>query len=523
VKPTTRTIAAIAVALLLSPAHSFGQNAKPAPAGAHPGEGTPKVELFLGYSYLRAVPLLAAGNRMETLNGGSTSIAFNLNRYFGVVGDFGGFNATELELTGAGANPAGVNNASGNALTYLAGPRLSFRKYDRVTPFAQVLVGGIHASAVTLSGCTGVLCTPLPMENAIAFTAGGGLDIKVQRHLAIRAIQAEYMATRFANLSTGYRQIQNDMRLSSGLVLRFGGERAALPVSYSCSVTPASVMSGEPASVTGTALNLNPKKTATYAWTTDGGTINGTTATASIVTAAPGTYTVHGHVSEGTRPGQSADCSASYTVMSFQPPTVACSASPSAILAGATSVVTAQGSSPQNRPLTYSYSASAGTISGSTSSATLGTAGANPGTITVTCNVVDDKGLTASANTTVAVNALPAAAEIAVATQALCTVHFERDAKRPARVDNEAKACLDDIALSLQRNNDAKVALVGNGGNDAAKRAINTRDYLVKEKGVEASRILIYTGAGSGREVDTVLIPAGARLDSTGMTPFSIP
>ncbi len=32
--------------------------------------GTPKVELFLGYSYLRAVPTLAAGNRLVYMNGG---------------------------------------------------------------------------------------------------------------------------------------------------------------------------------------------------------------------------------------------------------------------------------------------------------------------------------------------------------------------------------------------------------------------------------------------------------------------
>src|ERR1035438_6783227 len=42
--------------------------------------GTPKVELFLGYSYLQGVPKLAAGNRLVWLNGGSSSIAYNFNR-----------------------------------------------------------------------------------------------------------------------------------------------------------------------------------------------------------------------------------------------------------------------------------------------------------------------------------------------------------------------------------------------------------------------------------------------------------
>ena len=111
----------------------------------------------------------------------------------------------------------------------------------------------------------------------------------------------------------------------------------------------------------------------------------------------------------------------------------------------------------------------------------------------------------------------------------LCPVSFERDAKRPTRVDNEAKACLDDVALNLQRSTDAKLALVGNEDakeqkvdaklaklkhnkkpTSAAERAVNTKDYLVTDKGIDASRILVYTGTDDGKTVTTTLIPAGA-------------
>jgi outer membrane protein OmpA-like peptidoglycan-associated protein len=93
-------------------------------------------------------------------------------------------------------------------------------------------------------------------------------------------------------------------------------------------------------------------------------------------------------------------------------------------------------------------------------------------------------------------------------------------------VDNEAKACLDEIALNLQRSSDAKLAIVGNtasgekGGKKlATERAVNTKAYLVSEKGVDASRIAVYTGSQDGKTVSTTLIPAGATLDSTGNTP----
>jgi hypothetical protein len=47
-------------------------------------------------------------------------------------------------------------------------------------------------------------------------------------------------------------------------------------------------------------------------------------------------------------------------------------------------------------------------------------------------------------------------------TNALCSIQFDRDAGRPSRVENEAKACLDEIALNMQRSSDTKPAIGGN-------------------------------------------------------------
>jgi hypothetical protein len=488
--------------------------------------------VFLGYSYLRAVPTLAAGNRLAWLNGGSASVAFNVNRYLGLVGDFGGFNDTQLLLTGTGTNPSTVADSSGTVYTYLFGPRLSFRGHDRITPFAQALFGGMHASEVTLSsGCSGAGCTPLPVENSFAMTIGGGLDVKVHHHLAIRIIQAEYLMTRFENLTTGTAATQNDMRLSSGIVFRFGGNPAPpipppSPVTYACTVNPSSVFQGDTLAVSGTALNLDSAKTATYTWSVDGGTVSGTSNTASINTKnlVAGAYTVKGHVSEGDRPGENADCTASYVVKAIEPPTVSCIANPYNVISGASSTITATGISPENRPLTYSYNSTSGSVSGIGSTVTLSTAGAPVGSIAVTCNVVDDMGRTASGTTAVTV-AAPVAAPKPL-TSELCAIHFDRDVRRPDRVDNEGKACLDQIALNLQSNSDAQLAIVGNtagqetGGNKlATKRAVNTKAYLVSGKGIDPNRIAVYTGSQDGKIVSTTLIPAGATFDATGDTP----
>jgi outer membrane protein OmpA-like peptidoglycan-associated protein/opacity protein-like surface antigen len=379
--------------------------------------GTPKVELFLGYSYVRALPELAAGNRLVWLNGGSASIAYNINRYFGIVADIGDYTNSEIRFQGTNGITVDVDNANGGVLSYLFGPRLSFRNHGRVTPFVQALFGGAHASNVVLTGCT-LNCTILPTEDTFAWTAGGGLDIKVRRHIAIRLIQAEYLMTRFQDYSTGVTASQNDMRLSSGIVFRFGGNAAPqlppAPVTYSCSVSPTSVFPGEPIAASGTALNLNPAKTAVYTWHVDGGTVTGVSSTAKIDTTnlAPGAYTLKCHVSEGGMLSENADATAAYAVKAFEPPTISCTANPSTISIGDKSVITAAGASPQNRPLTYSYAAQSGIISGAGASATFDSTGAPTGTVGITCNVTDDKGQSATAGTSVTITAPLASAEV---------------------------------------------------------------------------------------------------------------
>lgn len=521
-KSYARILAPLAVAALLSTTLSLHAQSTTSPSRSA-GE-FPRAELFLGYSRFGTGSTdTVAGNRMVGLNGGSASIAFNFNRYIGLVADFGGYDDSQLQLTGTGANQPLVVNSSGTAYTYLFGPRLSFRNSTRFTPFAQVLAGGVHASDVTISNCTGAICTALPAQNAFAMTAGGGLDIRLTRHFSLRAVQAEYMMTRFGDVSTGASSSQNDLRLSSGLVYGFGG-KAPLPVEIECSIQPATVYPGDPLTVTATAMNLNPKRNATYSWNTNGGTVSGSGATTTINTtnSAPGTYGVTAHVSQGNHAAQQAVCSASYIIQPFEPPTTTCSASPTTVNAGDPVTISAQGVSPQNRPITYSYATTAGAVTGNTTTATLSTTSVAPGAITVTCTAVDDLGKSASANTTVNVNEPPVI--VAPLTRNLCSVSFERDRRRPERVDNEAKACLDDIALGMQHESTGRLVVVGNYSTDeqpvdGADRTRNVRQYLVNEKGIDFSRIDLRVGTSSGRTVTDVFVPDGATYDESGTTP----
>jgi hypothetical protein len=444
-----------------------------------------------------------------------------------------------------------IANPNGNGdgfYGYYAGPifRLPLQNY---TLFAHGLAGGVDGVGPNNPGGVGYN----PYQWGVGLIAGGGMDYDLpffNHHLGIRLFEADYRYTHIdfgpadpTQYLQGGRANLDGAELSSGLLFHFGSIVPPPPVTYACAVTAptGTIYPGDPVTITGTATNLRPKKDAHYTWTSDGGTVSGDSNVAAIdtKTLSAGTYTVKGHIEQGKKPGEFADCTTPFTITAFQPPTISCSANPSTLNAGDPSTITAAGVSPQNRPLTYSYSATAGSISGNTSSATLSTTGAAPGTtITVTCNVVDDKGQTASSQATVTLNAPPPPP--APVTQSLCTITFDKDHARPTRVDNEAKACLDDIALTAQRDTTAKLAIVGNSepvkvygkhtpmkekratemaDKRAAERAVNEKSYLVTEKGLDASSISVYTGTAGTNSDATTLIPAGATLDQTGLTP----
>src|SRR5665213_3046729 len=161
---------------------------------------TPKVELFVGYTYWWAVPG-HADNRIAEMNGASASLAYNFNKYLGLAVDVGGFKVDSLKFSslGAGSTPTRVVDADSNVLTFLIGPRLSFRSHSRLTPFLQVLGGAALADTVTVTGCTAQIyvCIPLPRETAFAMTAGCGLDLRLNNRIAWRVLQAEFLLTRF--------------------------------------------------------------------------------------------------------------------------------------------------------------------------------------------------------------------------------------------------------------------------------------------------------------------------------------
>ena len=502
----------------------------------------PKWDIFAGYSYLDPfqntvqVPK-PTGSSIDTnfdaVNlGGLFSGAYFFNRFFGAQVEFG-----EHEWgNGRYPNPIGTEGNDDGFLTLGAGPivRIPLKHF---VPFAHFVAGGAYVN--------GPYFNPNVWRSDL--TAGGGLDLVTpwfHHHLDFRLVQAddEIMHMNYGpTVSEGIINL-NALRLDTGIVLALGSVAPPPAVTLTCTISPASpaeVFPGDPVTITAIAAGLNPKDTVIYSWSGAGVSGNGSTATVATGALAPGQYTVQGTVKEGRngkvglKPWETAVCSAAFTVKAFEPPTISCTADPSTIAPGQTSTITSVAVSPQNRPLTYSYSATTGTITGKGPTAEYDSDGSPTGAVGITCDATDDKGHTATAQTSLTIEApvVPPPPHV----QKLCSINFTTDKRRPTRVDNEAKACLDEVALDLKQQADAKVVIVGEetageknpphgrapAVDPAAQRAVNAKDYLVTEQGIDPARISVVTGNTAGQTVENYLVPSGADFnhDVPGTSP----
>jgi len=483
-----------------------------------------RIDIYAGYGYLH--PFNSDVNNYPYQNvynmNGTASLTYWINHYIGVQAEIGYF-------SGNGEHhqffPT-CNNSDCDQLMYTgqAGPVLRY-PLGPFIPYLHFLGGATRMNGPVMQ----------PLTTGWGVTGGGGIDYVLPwlgKHIAVRPIQADFQYSQVvfgplvlpAGTQGGFGEMY-DIKLSAGLVARFGAAQSKQSVMLGCSAEPSSVHPGDPITVTGSSLYLDPRKKPVFTWRANGGTLTsqGNNATVDTTGLPAGEYTVQGHVSDGPKANQQASCSATFNVVPFAPPTITCSANPSSAPSGTTIDISTVGISPANRPLTYSYTADSGTITSNGPTAKLATAGLGPSLITVTCSLVDDLGQTARATTGVTIVA--PSVPVIPQTQSLCSVSFARDKARPVRVDNEAKACLDDIALTMSQQTSAHLVIVGNASVDekpeaAAERTLNIRQYLTQEKGIDNSRIEVRVGDTSGRTANEILIPTGATYNDANTQMF---
>lgn len=153
-------------------------------------QDTPAWEAGGGYSYLWAN---VSGSTFH-MQGGEGSLSENLNDWFG----------GRFEVAAYGGTVGGTN-ITAQTVTY--GPVFSYRRFDRITPYAHVQLGAVHASA----GYLGISQSAFKF----ALAPGVGVDFRITDRLGVRG-QGDYLMTRFLNAR------QDNMQFSVGLVLYLG-------------------------------------------------------------------------------------------------------------------------------------------------------------------------------------------------------------------------------------------------------------------------------------------------------------
>jgi outer membrane immunogenic protein len=166
----------------------------------------PRADLALDYTFLRSnAPPGDCG--CFNLNGGSATFGWRIGQsHFALVGD----------VTVAEADKISSNGFGLILSTYTVGTRYQFRLgHSPLHPFGQILAGVAHASGSLVDGQNPSVSNS---GGTFAGNAGGGIDLNLTHRLAIRLVEADYLATTFNN---GDNDHQNNLRLSSGVVFHF--------------------------------------------------------------------------------------------------------------------------------------------------------------------------------------------------------------------------------------------------------------------------------------------------------------
>jgi hypothetical protein len=188
-----------------------------------------RADIYGAYSYLHFSPTIG-GTSSRSFNGGGGGVDLYFLKIFGVKADFMTYQSTTFTVTyntpvvipGKGVIPAGTYTSQGNMTTYLFGPVLRI-PLPLVHPFGEVLFGGTNTDAYVnltnqINDNGGTIATP--SQHPFTLAAGGGVDVSVSKHLALRLGEFDYVLTRFTNPLTSTNN-QNNFRYVGGVVLKF--------------------------------------------------------------------------------------------------------------------------------------------------------------------------------------------------------------------------------------------------------------------------------------------------------------
>ena len=166
-------------------------------------QNAPKLDFAVMYVSERSLKANTGENFWS--QGGSVELGVNAWRGLGVAAD----------VTGVHTASIGASGIPLSMVTATFGPRYRWHDGRRISVYGQGLLGEADAFRSLFPAPSGAGVS----ASSLALQVGGGLDLKLSRRFAVRALDAAWVRTQLPN-STNNRQ--NSLRLGAGLVVRFG-------------------------------------------------------------------------------------------------------------------------------------------------------------------------------------------------------------------------------------------------------------------------------------------------------------
>ena len=217
---TTRS-AALTLAAIMFTATAFAQ------------DGTPRFEVYGDYSYMQFNPTLPS-LQSRAFNGGGGGFQANFGKLFAFKGDFQGYGSTHVTFTTTGpvVTPHGTVpggrtfSSNGNMFTYMFGPAVGVHA-GKFYAYAEYLLGGsasnLYGNLSKSINAGGGTVTVTGSQHPFTQALGGGIDVSLNKHFALRLAELDWILTRYTNPINDTNN-QNSFRYQGGVVFKFGAQ-----------------------------------------------------------------------------------------------------------------------------------------------------------------------------------------------------------------------------------------------------------------------------------------------------------
>ncbi|MGA8012284.1 MAG: outer membrane beta-barrel protein [Candidatus Acidiferrales bacterium] len=172
-----------------------------------------KVEVGGGYTFRSFQPSPVGDslpNPRHSSNGWNATVAYNVNDWFTIATDVDGTRDDE-----------GANGLV-KFYTVLVGPRVYPFGHHKLAPFAHVMFGLAHFNSTLPNSSND--CAPFCTltDGSFAVEAGGGVDLNLTKHFAVRLGEFDYERTSFLSLSNPpLSATNNNYKYRAAILFRF--------------------------------------------------------------------------------------------------------------------------------------------------------------------------------------------------------------------------------------------------------------------------------------------------------------